>query len=227
MRIAIIHSCLIIIILFGAQLCVVGQQGSNINNTIIAVSTNATRPAIVPDSSYIDNYVKNLDNGKLIYNPPFEMTANITESINATIIKGNVTGGESIKVAPYMEVNLNGPAFNIEPITESRQFIAGTDPTIWKWNVIPKKIGNQSLNLLAYVIIRMPDGHEEKRALVKEKTIYIQINPDEKQTSNELISSFLEGPWVKVLGAFSGFVAFVALFFREDILEWIRSKRRK
>jgi hypothetical protein len=225
MRTGIIHSCLIIIILFGVQFCVVGQQESNLNNTSELLA-NTTGP-IISDSTYIDNYVKNLDNGKLIYNPPFEMTVNTTESINATIIKGNVTGGESIKVAPYMEVNLNGPAFNIEPITESRQFIAGTDPTIWKWNVIPKKIGNQSLDLLAYVIIRMPDGHEEKRALVKDKTIYVQINPKEKQTSGAFISLLLESPWVKVLGAFSGFVAFVALFFREDILEWFRSKRRK
>jgi len=176
---------------------------------------------------YIDNFINNLDSGKLIYNPPITMTFNITESINATITKESNLTGESIKVAPIMEVYLKGLAFYIDPITEARQFVASTGPTIWKWNVIPQEIGNQTLDLLAYVIIEMPDGREEKRSLVKSKTIYVQVNLQEKQTPSKIMSSFLEGPWAKVLGALSGLIAFIAVFFKEDILEWIRSKKRR
>jgi hypothetical protein len=176
------------------------------------------------DSIFIENYVKSLETGGLIYNPSTEMTINISESINATIIKGNASG-EPIKVAPSMEVNLKGSAFGIVPTTESRQFIAGDCPTIWKWDVTPRKIGNQTLDLLAYVIIKMQDGHEEKRALVKSKTIHIQVNPLEKTGMVDFIPSLFDGPWAKVIAALAGVIGFLALFFKDDILAWIRSKR--
>ena len=128
------------------------------------------------DAKIIEDYVTNLENGRLIYNPPIEMIINKTEQINATITEeGNL--GEMIKVAPIMEVYLKGSTFRIDPITESRQFIAITGPTIWKWDVIPNKIGNQTLDLLAYIIVKMPEGHEERRALVKNKTIEVNVNP--------------------------------------------------
>jgi hypothetical protein len=45
---------------------------------------------------------------------------------------------------------------------------------------------------VAYVIIKMPDGHEEKRALVKSKTIHIQVNPLEKPGICELQRACLQ-----------------------------------
>lgn len=132
--------------------------------------------SVIFESLFIDNYIKNLKEGQLIYNPPNEMILNRSEQITA-IITQEGGEGEKIKVAPIMEVSLNGPAFKINNITRSRQPIARTRPTTWKWDVEPKRIGNQTLNLLAYVIVKMPDGHEESQALVKNKTIMVMVNP--------------------------------------------------
>jgi hypothetical protein len=129
-------------------------------------------------SSFIDNYIENLKEGQLIYNPPNEMIINRSKQITA-IITQERGEGEKIKVSPIMEVSLYGPAFKIVNITRSRQPISSTKPTTWNWDVEPKKIGNQTLNLLAYVIVEMPDGHEESQALVKYKTIIVMVNPDE------------------------------------------------
>jgi hypothetical protein len=225
----VIKIYLLIIILIFIQFSALGQSSPDRKeNDIPIIVANATvdigdsRPA---ESIFIENCVKNLETGGLIYNPSTEMTINIGESINATIVKGN-TSGEPIKVAPYMEVNLKGPGFDIVPTTESRQFIAGDSPTIWKWDVTPRKLGNQTLDLLAYVIIKMPDGHEEKRALVKSKTIKIHVNPLEKQGMFDFIPALFDGPWAKAIGALSGLLAFLVIYFKDDILAWIRSRRK-
>jgi hypothetical protein len=199
-----------------------------------------------PESNFIENFVKNLEEGRLIYNPPENMTVNITESINATIIKGEISGeqinliesnnitiikgeisGEQIKLAPCMEVDLTGSAFKIAPITERRQFIASDSPTIWKWDVTPRKIGNQTLDLSAYVIIKMRDGREEKRALVKSKTIHVHVNPDEKKGILSFIPELFSSPWTKPIAALSAVLAFLITFFKGYILEWIRSRKKK
>jgi hypothetical protein len=200
----------------------------NVSSKVTTTQPDTAKSTDLPEyfaSIIIENFVKNLDIGGLIYNPSPEMTINISESVNATIAKGN-TSGEPIRVAPYMEVNLKGSAFDIVPTTESRQFVAGDSPTIWEWDVTPRKIGNQTLDLLAYVIIKMPDGHEEKRALVKSKTIHIQVNPLEKPGTFDFIHSLFDGPWAKAIAALSGCLAFFAIYFKDDILAWIRSRRK-
>lgn len=196
-------------------------------------ATNATptvdeRPHIHDtESNLIEDFVKNLEDGRLIYNPPENMILNLTESINATIEKGG-SSGEPIKIAPYMEVDLNGSAFHIVSTTERRQFIASDRPTTWEWDVTPKKTGSQKIRLAAYVIIKMPDGHEEKRALVKSKTIYININPNEKEeTPNYFILKLFNGPWAKPLAGLFAVLAFIITFFKDDILAWVRSRKKQ
>jgi hypothetical protein len=130
------------------------------------------------------------------------MVINKTEQINATITeKGSL--GEPIKISPIMEVYLKGSAFQIDPITDSRQFIASTGPTIWKWDVIPRKTGNQTLDLLAYVVVEISEDHEERRALVKNKTIQVKINPSEIPAPIFLRSTPL-GAEVSIDGVYKG-----------------------
>jgi len=81
---------------------------------------------IAAEQAYINDYVNKLDRGSLIFNPPKEMTVNITETINATITQERGLG-EAIKVAPIMEVELKGRAFSIDPLTKMRQFVAPDD----------------------------------------------------------------------------------------------------
>jgi hypothetical protein len=152
-------------------------------------------------SHLLNHFVESLQNGRLIYNPSNEMIINKTEQINATITeKGSM--GETIKISPIMEVYLKGSAFQIDPITDSRQFIASTGPTIWKWDIVPRKIGNQTLDLLAYVIVEISDN-EERRALVKNKTIQVKINPSEIPAPIFLRSTPL-GAEVSIDGVYKG-----------------------
>jgi hypothetical protein len=188
----------------------------------------------VSESDFIDNYIKSLVYGWLIFDPPKEMTVNIGKQINATITKKNISESgetiEPIKVGPYMEVSLksfpeSNPAFDIDPITSERQFITSNDSTTWEWMVVPKKEGNQTLELLVYIIIKMPDGREEKKALTKSKVVLVYVNSIEKQGRFDFVPAFFESPWAKVYAALCGFLTFIALFFKEDILTLIRSKR--
>jgi len=180
---------------------------------------------VIPEINFIEKFVKNLEEGKLIYNPPENMTVNVTEYINATIGKEK-SSGEPIEISPCMEVYLNGSAFHVVPTTANRQFIASDRPTTWKWDVTPKKTGNHKLDLSAYVIITMPDGGEERRALVKSKTIQVQVNPAEKKEPPNVILSLFDGPWAKIIGGLAAVLAFLITFFKEDILAWYRSRKK-
>lgn len=109
----------------------------------------------------IDDYIKDLPNGKVIYNPPQEMIVNITQDINASVTKENISIGTTIKVGPRMEAHLEGSAFSIIEKAEPKQFVASTGFTTWKWDVTPRKIGNRPLDLFLYVRIPLPNGEEK------------------------------------------------------------------
>lgn len=165
------------------------------------------------EGKVIDDYIKDLPNGKVIYNPPQEMIVNITQDINASVTKKNISIGTTIKVAPRMEAHLEGSAFSIIEKAEPKQFVASTGFTTWKWDVTPRKIGNQPLDLFLYVRIPLPNG-EEKRSLVFNKTISVKVNLIEQQT-------ILQSQIMKLLTGVLILLGYILWYFRERILSWI------
>ena len=141
------------------------------------------------------------------------MIVNITQDINASVTKENISIGTTIKVGPRMEAHLEGSAFSIIEKAEPKQFVASTGFTIWKWDVTPRKIGNRPLDLFLYVRIPLQNG-EEKRSLVFNKTILVKVNPIEQQT-------ILQSQIMKLLTGAVIFAVGILWYFREKILGWI------
>jgi hypothetical protein len=108
----------------------------------------------ISDAKIIDNYLSNLDKGKLIYAPASNMTVNVTTIILAIISKENISIGEDIEVSPYMYADLKGgSAFEITDYINTDQVIPNEGRATWKWDVKPRIIGNHSLDLLLYILI--------------------------------------------------------------------------
>lgn len=95
-----------------------------------------------------------------------------------------------IRIAPKMEVKLIDPTnecFTINSITSSIQPIEDRDVTIWRWNVIPLKDGNNYLTIIADVIL--DDVH-------KSMTIYDgQIHVYMKNKIWTKVANFLSKNW--------------------------------
>jgi parallel beta-helix repeat protein len=115
----------------------------------------------------IENYLRNLPSGFVIFNPPTKMNLSQEYPVEA-IIPRNYTGnltenligpGEPkrynlTKVGPSMGAQLSGSAFNITPVGEKTQNIIEGDYCKWTWTVSPKESGPHFLTLT--ITTKMP-----------------------------------------------------------------------
>jgi len=103
-----------------------------------------------------------LSPGKVVFNPPAEMTTGVSSlievriasTISADIAKGLKGQGkaqiENIQVGPLMAVTLSGEeAFDIKPLTPKDQFVAQDAFTEWSYHVLPLESGTHRLSLLS------------------------------------------------------------------------------
>lgn len=112
--------------------------------------------------------------GNILYNPPTEMTLNVSERVEVRIGKealpetGLIGTGEIIHnelpVSEYMTVRLccGKPAedhpFDIVSLNAERQIIEDTGFTQWAFDVTPRKKGSQLLNLSVSAHYTYPNG---------------------------------------------------------------------
>jgi hypothetical protein len=129
-------------------------------------------------SDFIDDYLKNLDSGKIYFNPSEEMTVGVAEDVLLKLTRENLSGGEDIKLGDYMTAQLNGDAFVINPLYHNEQLVPREGFTTWEWRITPQEYGNQTLNLLVSVRLKIPDDGEEVKDLpVYQKHIHVRVNP--------------------------------------------------
>jgi hypothetical protein len=130
------------------------------------------------NTDFIDSYLKNLDDGKIYFNPTKEMKVGIAENIILKLTRENLSDGEKIKLGKYMTATLVGKSFTIDPITHEEQVVASEGFTMWEWCVTPQDDGNQTLELLVSVRLKIPnDGEEVKDMPVYRKHILVRVNP--------------------------------------------------
>ena len=173
------------------------------------------------DADIIENYLNNLDKGKLIYEPPQKMTVNLTEIISAMITKENISIGEDIEVAPYMYADLKGgAAFEITDYVETDQVIPNEGNATWKWDVKPRVVGIHSLDLLLYISIPLHNDNKN-RVLIHNKTIQIEVNPKEirqqEEISERIFRSNIYNSIKSILAVLGSLGVLLAGIFREDI----------
>ena len=140
-------------------------------------------------SDLIEEALKHLVPGRMLFNPPEEMLVGAPERVEARISKGlteDLSAGlkgrgraqtEEILVGTFMKVQLKGSNFDIKPQAHEEQVVAENDFTQWAWNVTPLKAGSQLLSLLVTVRIKLPDdGEEAKDYPVFDKQIRVRVN---------------------------------------------------
>lgn len=167
-------------------------------------------PPMVPApqdlSQIVEDEIRNLTPGRILFNPPEEMKVGVKERVEVRIVKNfteNLSIGlrgrgvpqiEEIKVNTLMGVRLNGDNFDInKTLSHEEQIVAGDGFTQWNWDVTPLKSGIQLLLLTVTVRIKILNyGEERKDYPVFERKIKVNVNPI--YTTKKFIESYWQ--WI-------------------------------
>jgi hypothetical protein len=163
---------------------------SNIEELVAVLMKNKS------DEAFVRETLSTLTIGQYVFNPPKEMTVGEKERIEVRIsediaadltkdLKGRGTPqiDKSIEVGTFMKVRLccgppgHGHPFDIVPLNEAEQVVADNRITEWAFDVTPRESGNQKLQLIITVRIKLSGMDEEKKDHpVIEKTIHVKVN---------------------------------------------------
>ena len=86
--------------------------------------------------------------------------------------------GLTAQVLPGMQAEIVGVNFQIDQPGPHAELFSNNRQTLWAWNIIPKKVGRQSLNLLLH--LETADGGQQPRKVVElaEIQMYVEHNPE-------------------------------------------------
>jgi len=186
--------------------------------------TSDTAPAPQDElAEIIDEEIKKLAPGQILFNPPQNMTVGRNERVEVRIDKTfdeNLSEGlrgrgetqiEDINVGKVMKVQLIGNNFDIEPLSEDEQLVSGIGFTQWEYDIMPKKAGDQIIILKVSTIIILPEGKEKTISIpVFERKINVEVNPIYS------IQNFIEINWKWI----------VSLIVTSGLISWILKKRK-
>jgi hypothetical protein len=174
-------------------------------------------------ASVIDAELAALVEGRIAYGVPSEMKTGVDSDVVLRISRGPVAGLgvgapgpvviERVRIAPVMAAELRGRTFDIDPTGRQEQIVPPTGFSEWRWSVMPRSSGEQTLRFVVYVVLRLADGSEESYQMVKDKSVAVSVNPLYS------VSSFLSAHLTSVLGVLT------ALFGSGMALTFL--KRRK
>jgi hypothetical protein len=138
----------------------------------------------------VENEFARLSSGRILYNPPQEMTVEEKERVEVRITinptspldKGLQGAGapqvEPIQVANFMKVHLIGDAFDITPLSSEEQLVLGDEFTEWAWDVVPKRGGDHSLTIRVTARVKLQGYPDEQKDLdIIERQIRVQVTP--------------------------------------------------
>jgi hypothetical protein len=158
-------------------------------NSLLAIPTSIPSPSPSLEES-IDEEIKKLPKGRILFNPPKEMkvgepelvevriTKSMTEELTRDLKGRGAPTIEEINVSTSMKVRLTGINFDIKPQNGAAQVIESDKFTKWVFFVTPLKSGIQTLHVRVYVIISIPDyDDKEKEYEVEDWEINVKVNP--------------------------------------------------
>ena len=130
----------------------------------------------------------------LIASPKLDATA-LSEELRQRIGGDDPIAVEALQIAPLMEAQLAGaPAFEVAPLTPTRQPVSRAAPTEWRWNVTANETGTQTLHLTINAIVTV-DGERFPRSLnVLDRDIEVEI------TTMQLVGMFVGENWQWLAG---------------------------
>jgi len=189
--------------------------------TATPAPTATPTPPDTPDlSEIVEDELKKLAPGQILFNPSKKMRVGVRERVEVRISK-NITEDlstglkgrgepqiENISVNTFMKVHLTGDNFDIKTLSEEEQAVSDEGFTQWEYDVIPNKSGNQILQLVVTVRIKIPGGEEKITYPVFERDINVKVN---------LIYSITHLGWRWIIGTIIG----------SGIIGWILNELRR
>jgi len=185
---------------------------------------HAPAPALPHLSEIVEDELKKLSPGRILFNPPQEMKVGVKERVEVRIAKTiteDLTLGlkgrgipqiEEIRVGTFMKVHLTGDNFDIKTLSHEEQPVIGEGFTQWDWDVIPSKSGIQFLLLTVTVRIKIPNYDEERKDYpVFERRIRVKVNLIYS------INKFIKNYWQWIIG----------MIISSGIIGWIATKLRR
>jgi len=158
----------------------------------VTVPPEPTEPSPPTPSSpgvVVQQELERLASGRIVYNPPTEMTVDETERVEVRISMDSaapLTTGlkgsgepvvESIPVAYFMKVRLVGDTFDIVALSSEEQIVPAQGFTEWAWDVTPTESGTRNLSLVVTALVKAPDAEGEKDLPIIERQVRIHVNP--------------------------------------------------
>jgi hypothetical protein len=158
----------------------------------VTVPPEPIKPSPATPSSLgvvVQQELERLASGRIVYNPPAEMTVDQTERVEVRISMDTaapLTTGlkgsgepvvESIPVGYFMRVRLVGEAFDIVALSSDEQIVPAQGFTEWAWDVTPTESGTRNLCLVVTALVKAPDAEGEKDLPIIERRIRVHVNP--------------------------------------------------
>lgn len=168
-------------------------------------SADTALPPAVDPAAVVEAEFDRLATGRVLYNPPEEMTVGqrervevrITRSMTVTMDEELQGRGapqvEQIPVTTFMKAHLVGDSFRVTPLSSEEQIVLGDTFTQWSWDVVPLAAGEQALSIVVTARVKIEGFPDEQRDLqVIERRVLVHVNPSYS------IQAFLEkhGEWV-------------------------------
>lgn len=136
--------------------------------------------------------LKEIHNGKILFNPPHEMEQGKPERVETRIsfndieeaISKNLKGRgdpeiERIEVGRKMSVTLTADdeAFKITKYSSDEQLVAGRPFAQWEWDVTPLQSGEHQLHLKAVINLDVEKDSVPYDIPVIDRSIKVKVNP--------------------------------------------------
>jgi hypothetical protein len=192
----------------------------------------AASPTEVPVApTTVDQALALLKSANIAFNTPekarvgkqFGIEAKFSKHLSAKEIKNAITEpGEvqasTLRVSEHMIAILSGgSAFDISPSGPQTQWISEKEINAWSWQITPKAVGNQYLNL-TFDVILIINGKEDRRT----------INTFKRSISVEVEWPQTMGEWLELINKFVQNINSIwAVLFVVVAAIWAAIKRRK
>lgn len=189
-----------------------GAQGSRVRISKIIKPTR-------PSDNLEEDIGEQLGNGVIAFKIPTAMIVGqtyraelrIDDSITIKLTE-NLEGHQPIisvteGISQTMRVTLIGDAFTITPLTSETQLRKINKPTIWLWDVVPKKSGTRTLIVKATAVLKRPGFSDETYDYdTIEEHVTVNVDPV-KTITDWIVKNWLKGALTAIGTALLGWIA--------------------
>jgi hypothetical protein len=150
----------------------------------------------------VDRILRSLELANVAFNAPTTLWVRETaiiqlvlsmrhsiEDLQRTITAPGEKEGARVRISNEMEARLSGSGFKIEAITPEVQAVSASEPTEWKWEIEPTKVGSHHVHLTLSAHLQVEGQRVPRLIRTFERSIKVNV------TWREKAGLFLAGNW--------------------------------